>query len=150
MPLRTNTPMPSLEGATEWLNGEAELSSFEGQPALVHFWSVGCHICHENMPKVKAWKDEFIPKGLKVVALHMPRSADELDVEEIKHQVKEMEITEPCGVDNDHAVAEAFDNRFVPAYFLFDREGKLRSRTAGDAGLTNMENALKRLFEPAS
>lgn len=147
MPLRTSSPMPTLTGATEWLNGEPDLSSLENAPVLIHFWSTGCHICHENMPTVERWKSEFQPKGLKVVAFHMPRSEAEMDVEEVKRQVAEMRITEPCGIDNEHNEADAFDNRFVPAYFLFDREGKLRSRTAGDAGLANLEGSLKRMFE---
>jgi hypothetical protein len=42
------------------------------------------------------------------------------------------------------AVADAFDNRYVPAYFLFDRVGLLRSRSAGDAGLGLLEGALAR------
>ena len=42
--------------------------------------------------------------------------------------------------------ADAFDNRFVAAYFLFDREGTLRSRSAGDAGLGLLKGALARQF----
>ena len=147
MPLRTNTPMPSLIGATEWINGMPGEEELQNAPVLIHFWSTGCHICHENMPTVLRWKQEFMPKGLKVVAFHMPRSEAELDVDEVKRQVEEMHITEPCGIDNAHQEADAFDNRFVPAYFLFDRDGKLRSRTAGDAGLSNMEATLRRMFD---
>ena len=146
MPLRTNSPMPSLDQVTEWINGSPEVSTLSGTPVLVHFWSTGCHICHENMPTVRRWKEEFGPKGLKLVAFHMPRSEAELDVEEVKRQIEELGIDEPCGIDNEHAEADAFENRFVPAYFLVDQDGKLRARTAGDAGLTNLKSSLDRLF----
>jgi len=147
MPLRTGTPRPELSGATEWLNGEPALDLASGAPVLIHFWSVGCHICHENAPTLDQWRQEYGPQGLQLVALHMPRSEEELEVEEVKRHLASMRITEPCGVDNEHAIADAFQNQFVPAYFLFDREGNLRCRTAGDAGLRNLENALKRMFE---
>jgi thiol-disulfide isomerase/thioredoxin len=146
MPLRLGTPMPSLRGATEWLNGEPKWDEFQGAPVLVHFWAVSCHICHENMPTIAEWRDVYAPRGLRVVGIHMPREEADTDVARVRADVARMGITEPCGIDNDVAVADAFDNRFVPAYFLFDREGLLRSRSAGDAGLGLLKGALARQF----
>ena len=39
MPMRLGTPMPSLEGATEWLRGSVQeiLQETEGHPVLIHF-----------------------------------------------------------------------------------------------------------------
>ncbi len=148
MPLRTGTPMPDLSGATEWLNGEPpSLDSLAGHPVLVHFWAISCHICHENMPSVNRWREDYGPKGLKVIAMHMPRQEEDTDVSKVRAKLSEMNITESCGVDNMHIVAERYLNQYVPAYFLFDSEGKLRSRSAGDAGISLLEGAMKRLFE---
>ncbi|MGC8784216.1 MAG: TlpA family protein disulfide reductase [Armatimonadota bacterium] len=147
MPLRIGTPMPDLRGVTEWLNGEPDWESLKGHPVLVHFWSVSCHLCHENMPKVNQWRDTYAPAGLRVIAIHLPRDEWETDVETVKQKAAELGITQPCGIDNLHKVAEAYENQWVPAYYLFDREGQLRGRTAGYAGLSMLENALKRLFE---
>jgi len=147
MALRIGTPMPSLQGATEWLNGEPNWDELHGRPVLVHFWSVSCHICHENMPKVHQWRDLYADGGLTVIAIHLPRAEWETDVQVVRQKVKELGITQPCGIDNLHRVAEAYENQWVPAYYLFDHEGKLRGRTAGYAGLSMLENALKRLFE---
>jgi hypothetical protein len=68
-------------------------------------------------------------------------------VKAVAQKAAELGITQPCGIDNLHRVAEAYENQWVPAYYLFDREGRLRGRTAGYAGLSMLENALKRLFE---
>src|SRR5919106_1400118 len=135
MPLGLGTPMPSLAGATEWINGEPKWDELREGPVLVHFWAVSCHICHDNMPSIVSWRDAYAPRGLKVVAVHLPREEADTDVARVRDDVARMGLTEPCGVDNNVAIADAFDNRFVPAYFLFDREGLLRSRSAGDAGL---------------
>jgi thiol-disulfide isomerase/thioredoxin len=147
MPLRLGSPMPELAGATEWVNGEPAQDTLRGSPVLVHFWAVSCHICHDNMPTLRKWRDEYGPRGLKLVGIHMPRQEDDMDVAKVREEVKAMDVTEPCAIDNTHAMADAFQNKFMPAYFLFDREGNLKSRTAGDAGLAMLESALARLFE---
>jgi thiol-disulfide isomerase/thioredoxin len=151
MPMRIGTPLPELDGATVWLNGDMPAhESLIGSPVLIHFWAVSCHICHENLPTITRWREEYGPKGLKVVAIHMPRQETDTEVNRVQEMVSEMNITEPCGVDNLHTVAERFQNEYVPAYFLFDREGNLRSRAAGDAGTSLLEGAIKRQFESAS
>jgi thiol-disulfide isomerase/thioredoxin len=136
--------MPSLAGATEWINGEPKWDELREGPVLVHFWAVSCHICHDNMPSIVSWHDAYGPRGLKVVAVHLPREEADTDVARVRDDIARMGLTEPCGVDNNVAIADAFDNRFVPAYFLFDREGLLRSRSAGDAGLGLLKGALAR------
>lgn len=143
MPLRSGSDLPSLSGAAEWLNGVADLKP---GPVLVHFWSVSCHLCHENMPTVREWKRQYESRGLQFVAVHMPRQESDTCVERVVEMVAELGIDEPCAVDNTVAVADAFENTFVPAYFLFDSEGKMRSRSAGANGPKLLTPALERLF----
>lgn len=146
MPMRTGTPLPDLSGATEWINSTANRADLVGSPLLVHFWAVSCHVCHDNMPTVVAWREQYAANGLKVVAVHMPRQPEDMDVERVRADAASMGITEPLAVDNTHGVADAFQNEFVPAYFLFDAEGNLRSRAAGYTGLSMLEGALKRVL----
>lgn len=147
MPMRLKTPMPSLDGVTEWLNGEPDLDAYKGQPLLVYFWAVSCHICHENMPRLQSWREEFVPKGLNMVSIHCPRMKTDTDVEKVKAQVEEFGIVEPCGIDNQHKIKQAFDNDMWPAYFIFDSEGLLKRRAAGNAGVSMLEPILKKMFE---
>ncbi|MCX6361249.1 MAG: TlpA disulfide reductase family protein [Armatimonadetes bacterium] len=146
MPMRTGTPLPELSGATEWINSPAIRADLVGSPLLVHFWAISCHVCHDNMPTVAAWREQYAANGLKVVAVHMPRQPEDTDVERVRGDAASMGITEPLAVDNSHVVADAFQNEFVPAYFLFDAEGNLRSRAAGYTGLSMLEGALKRVL----
>jgi thiol-disulfide isomerase/thioredoxin len=154
MPMRIGTPKPSLEGATEWMNGsvtEAEEYT-NGQPTLVHFWAVSCHICKENMPRVSEWRDKFKDKGLRVVAVHMPRYEADTDVEAVRKAIADYNINEFCAVDNDHKLKDAFQNEqgYVPAYYLFDGQGKLKSFAAGERGLDMVNAALNRILETAA
>jgi thiol-disulfide isomerase/thioredoxin len=153
MPMRIGTEMPSFDGATEWLNatGAAAEAKSEGRPTLVHFWSVSCGVCKENLPRVARWRDERERDGLRVVAVHMPRHESDTDVEKVRDAVSEYQITEPCAVDNEHKLKEAFQNEhgYVPAYYLFDAEGKLRCFAAGERGINLVAASLERLLPKA-
>ena len=147
MPLRIRTPLPSLEGITEWVPAEPDLDAIKGHPLLVYFWANSCHICHQNMPKLQVWRDEYVPKGLKMLSIHCPRMKTDTNIEMVKARIKDYGIVESCGIDNMHKVKKAFDNDFWPAYFLFDREGKLKRRTAGNAGLAMLEPVLEEMCD---
>lgn len=142
--------MPSLEGITEWLNGEPDLAEAAGKPVLVYFWAVSCHICHENIPKLQAWRDTFVPKGLIMVAIHCPRMKSDTDINKVKADIEEFGIVEPCGIDNMHKAKKAFDNELWPAFFIFDGEGNLQQRAVGNTGMTMLEPILDKIFEYSS
>jgi thiol-disulfide isomerase/thioredoxin len=142
--------MPSFEGATEWLNATGARAEAEakGHPVLVHFWSVSCGLCKENMPRVAELRDKHAAEGLRVVAVHLPRHEKDTDVEAVRESVATCQMSEPCAVDNQHRLRDAFQNEqgFVPAYYLFDAEGKLRCFAAGERGLNMLMPALERVL----
>ena len=138
MPMRLGSPMPPLEGATGSYNAEGfDPGALAGHPTLVHFWSVSCHICHEVMDEVLRYRDLYQPKGLRVVAIHMPKEEGDLDTAKVERDIRQYGITQPVLLDHRHALAQAFQNQFVPAFFLFDAQGNLFFRAAGDKGLQN-------------
>jgi len=141
--------MPELAGATEWVNGEATREDLIGSPTLIHFWATSCHICHDNMPTIQQWRHQYAANGLKVVAVHMPRQEEDTNVEAVKADIIALGIEEPCAIDNQHKLGEQFQNQYWPAYFLFDSEGNLRGRAAGDAGVSLLESALTRVMSSA-
>jgi thiol-disulfide isomerase/thioredoxin len=146
--------MPSLAGATEWFGGtqaQAEADAL-GQPTLIHFWATSCGICKENMTRVASWRDELRDKGLRVIAVHMPRYESDTDVEQVRDMITTHKITEPVAIDNEHKLRDAFQNDqgYVPAYYLFDREGKLRGFAAGERGLDLLKATLDRVLAQTS
>ena len=150
MPMRIGTEMPRLEGATEWINGNEETaaSQAKGQITLVHFWSVSCGICKDNMPRVSEWRDKHKEHGLRVIAVHMPRYSTDTDMEAVREAITNFNITETCAIDNEHKLRDVFQNEqgYVPAYYLFDAQGKLRSFAAGERGLDMLSSAMNRLL----
>lgn len=150
MGMRIGTQRPSLDGATEWINGTQAHAEAEaqGHPTLVHFWSVSCHMCKENLPQIAEWRDTMKPEGLRVIAVHMPRHEADTDVEIVHDAIVKYNITEPCAIDNEHKLRDEFqnDHGYVPAYYLFDAEGKLRSFAAGEYGLGILRSSLDRVL----
>jgi len=154
MGMRIGTPMPSLDGATEWFGGTQAHAEAEaaGRPTLVHFWSVSCGVCKDNMPRIAEWRDGLKESGLHVIAVHMPRYESDTDVDGVRDAIATYGITESCAVDNEHKLREAFQNDqgYVPAYYLFDAEGKLRSFAAGERGLDLLKATLDRVMASAA
>ena len=138
MPMRIGTEMPGFEGATDWLtsNPAEATAAIKGQPTLIHFWAVSCGICKENLPKIHEWRDQLKDSGLRVIAIHMPRYPADTDLTAVRE-------------DNGHKLRDAFLNEqgFVPAYYLFDAEGKLKSFAAGERGTAMLGAALNRMME---
>jgi len=150
MGMRIGTDMPRLDGATEWFGGtqaHAEMEA-EGHPTLVHFWSMSCGMCKDNMPRIAEWREAFKEQGLRVIAVHMPRYETDTDIEGVRAAIAANSIIEPCAIDNEHKLKDAFQNDqgYVPAYYLFDGEGKLRSFAAGERGLDLLKSTLDRVL----
>jgi thiol-disulfide isomerase/thioredoxin len=145
--------MPSLDGATEWFGATQAhaLAESKNRPTLVHFWSVSCGTCKENMPRVGEWRDGKRDEGLRIIAVHMPRYEADTDTEAVREAIIKYNITEPCAIDNEHKLRDAFKNEqgYVPAYYLFDAEGKLKSFAAGERGLNMLQSALERVLAAA-
>ncbi|WP_106497776.1 TlpA family protein disulfide reductase [Lentibacillus sp. Marseille-P4043] len=145
--MKLKDQLPELEGATEWFNGEPIQKSdlIGNKPTLIHFWSVSCGLCKEAMPNVNEFRDEYKDE-LNVIAVHMPRSEKDLDLDQIKEVADEHDITQPIFVDNGHKLTDAFENQYVPAYYVFDEEGQLRHFQAGGGGMKMLRKRVNRVL----
>jgi len=146
------SPLPSFDGAASWINGEPSADSLRGRPVVVSFWSKSCYLCHESAEQFAQWRDRFASEGVAFVSVHQPRSEDELDVEAIsKDALEAMHLTQPVAIDNAHAIVDRFENQFVPAFYVFNREHELRHFQAGGKGFERIEAAIVRVLqEPAA
>ena len=149
MPLPIGTCLPPLDGATDWLDTPLSAGGVPGRPTLVQFWAVSCPVCKINMPGVLQFLQTYEREGLQLISVHMPRMESDMDVDTVRAAADELSLTGPCALDNAHTVGDLFQTGGVwPCYFLFDAEGRLRSRAAGQLGLKMAENSLKRLLAP--
>ena len=142
--------MPALDGATSWYNGSLDDTNelIKGKPTLVHFWAVSCGICKDKMPQLNELKAKYGELGLQTVAVHMPRYEADTDLETVREAIEANHITEPTAVDSLHKLKDAFLNEqgWVPVYYLFDADGKLKTRAAGEFGIGILVSALEKMF----
>jgi len=145
--MKLRDEMPELDGATKWLNSDGVTKSnlIGDKPTLIHFWSVSCGLCKEAMPNVNEFRDEYKDQ-LNVVAVHMPRSEKDLDLDQVEEVAQEHDITQPIFVDNTHALTDAFENEHVPSYYVFDKDGLLRHRQAGGGGMKMLRKRVNRVL----
>jgi thiol-disulfide isomerase/thioredoxin len=145
--MKLHEPMPELSGATEWLNGESSKAELVGEkPTLIHFWAVSCNICKETMPEVNELRDKY-KEDLNVVAVHMPLTGADNDMDKIREAADQYGLTQPVFVDSEYKLTDAFENELAPAYYVFDKEGQLRHYQAGRTGLDMVEDRIERVIE---
>lgn len=148
MALMIGSQLPCLDDVADWIYDLDFHWRSPGHPTLIQVWAISCPMCKHNMPRLQNLVKGYAKFGLQLISIHMPRSESDMDVEKVKVAVQELGLLGPCAIDNDHAIGNLFQTGGVwPYYFLFDAEGKLRSRAAGSLGLKMAENSLKRLLE---
>jgi thiol-disulfide isomerase/thioredoxin len=148
MALRMRSPLPSLEGAAAWLNGEIDAEALRDNPVVVSFWSMSCYMCHESAEQFNQWREKYEKDGVRFVSVHQPRSEDELDVAAVtKDAIEQMRLTQPTAIDNEHLLVDRFENQFVPSYYVFNRAHQLRHFQAGGKGFERLEAAIARVLE---
>ncbi len=147
MPIRMDSPLPSLEGGTEWFNSDPiRVEDLSGKPVLIHFWSISCGACKEALSDIDRFKEKYKDAGLKIISIHMPRQESDTNVEAVKECIAEYEIKQPCVVDNYHEITDRFQNKVVPGYYLFDAEHKMRNFSAGENGIKMIEPQIDRVL----
>ncbi|WP_128896203.1 redoxin domain-containing protein [Longirhabdus pacifica] len=145
--MRLRSELPAFEGVTEWINGEVSKEDVQGKPVLIHFWAVSCHMCKEGLPLINEWRSKYEQEyDLQVIGVHMPRSEKDTDITVVKDVIKQYNLEHPVMVDNKHVVTDVFQNEYVPAYYLFDGEQKLRHFQAGEKGLALVEKRLHKVL----
>lgn len=137
---------PTLSGANEWLNSppltaaapyaEKSYSSTSGPiPA-----SIGCVPCHTSVhgPKnirIKDWSS---------IGVHTPEFPFEHNLDNVRHEVKDMAVDYPVAVDSDYAIWSAFDNHYWPALYIIDAQGPIRHHVFGEGDYDQSEKIIQK------
>src|SRR5437764_5182239 len=139
--------MPSLGGATGWLNSEplgpAEL---RGHVVLVDFWTLTCINWLRTEPYVRGWSHAYRGDELIVIGVHTPEFSFEHDIGRVRQATTERGIDYAVVVDNDYAVWSAFDNHYWPALYFIDADGIIRDHHFGEGRYEESERAIQRLL----
>jgi thiol-disulfide isomerase/thioredoxin len=139
--------VPSLDGATEWLNTEPlGLPGLGGRVVLVNFWTLTCINWLRAEPYVRAWSQTYADDGLVVIGVHTPEFSFEHDPALVRQASAQRDIDYPVAVDNDYAIWSSFDNHYWPALYFLDREGTVRDFHFGEGRYAGSERVLQKLL----
>ena len=142
--------MPSLGGATGWLNSPPlTTAGLRGKVVLVDFWTYTCINWLRTEPYVRAWAEKYKNQGLVVIGVHTPEFAFEHDVDNVRRAVKDMRIDYPIAIDNDYAIWNAFNNEYWPALYFVDAQGRIRHHQFGEGDYEQSERVIQQLLAEA-
>jgi thiol-disulfide isomerase/thioredoxin len=142
--------VPSLDGATGWLNSPAlAAADLRGKVVLVDFWTYTCINWLRTLAYVRAWAEKYEDQGLIVIGVHTPEFPFERDIDNVRRAAKEMRVEYPVALDSDYAVWRAFANRYWPAVYIADAQGRIRHHQFGEGGYAECEMVIQRLLREA-
>jgi thiol-disulfide isomerase/thioredoxin len=145
--MASHVHIPSLGGATAWLNSEPlDPAQLRGHVVLVNFWTLTCINWLRQEPYVRAWSQAYRDDGLIVIGSHTPEFSFEHDVDGVRLATKVREIDYPVVVDNDYEVWSAFDNHYWPALYFADTDGIIRDQHFGEGRYEESERVIQRLL----
>lgn len=140
--MKLRDEMPELFDAEYWLNKQVTKSELIGEkPTLIHFWSISSNLSKDVMTQLNDLREKY-EEQLNIVAVHIPQSDDDLNLEEIENVAAELNITQPIYIDNAMRLNKEFDNQYVPAYYVFNKTGTLQHFQAGGNGIKMLEKRI--------
>jgi hypothetical protein len=98
---------------------------------------------------VKAWAEKYKDKGLVVIGVHTPEFAFEAKTDNVKRAVRDLKITYPVAVDSEFSIWRAFFNRYWPAHYFIDAQGRMRHHHFGEGGYADSERVIQQLLAEA-
>ena len=125
--------LPTLDGQP------LRLADRRGRVVLLHFWSYGCTIVDELLPRYDDWQRRLGPRGLAVVGVYTPERAGETSVRQFERLGLDRPSW-PLAFDAGLASWPAFHVRDSPTVLLLDRQGRVRSARTG----TGIGDAIER------
>jgi thiol-disulfide isomerase/thioredoxin len=139
--------LPGFDRATGWLNSPPlSTAHLQAKVVLVDFWTYTCINWLRTLAYLRAWAEKYQDQGLVVVGVHTPEFPFERDVDNVRQAVKDLAVGYPVALDSDYAIWQAFANRFWPAVYIADAEGRIRHHQFGEGGYAECEMVLQRLL----
>ncbi|WP_434577003.1 cytochrome c biogenesis protein DipZ [Pseudomonas sp. Z5-35] len=148
--LESQGPMPSLDGAVQWLNSPPlDREALRGKVVLVDFWTYDCINCQHTLPYVNGWAKKYEKDGLVVIGVHTPEYGYEKIIANVRDQVRKLDIQYPVAIDNQYAIWRAFNNQYWPAHYFIDAKGQVRYSHFGEGRYGEQEQVIQQLLQEA-
>jgi thiol-disulfide isomerase/thioredoxin len=142
--------LPGFDGATGWLSSPPLTSAdLQGRVVLADFWTYTCINWLRTLAYVRAWAERYEDQGLVVVGVHTPEFPFERDIDNVRRAATDLRVAYPIALDSDYAIWQAFANRYWPAVYIADAQGRIRHHHFGEGGYAECEMVVQRLLREA-
>jgi hypothetical protein len=84
-----------------------------------------------------------------VIGVHTPEFEFEKNIENVRWAARAYRVNYPIAVDSNHSVWSAFNNRYWPALYLLDAQGRIRYHKFGEGDYEQSEAAIRELLAEA-
>ena len=138
---------PEFVGIEAWLNSPPlTMQSLKDKVVLIDFWTYSCINCVRTLPYLTDWDRKYRGKGLVIVGVHSPEFEFEKKLDNIKAAIAQHGIHYPVALDNTLSTWLNFNNRYWPAHYLINKEGKVVYTHFGEGEYDITENNIRYLL----
>lgn len=138
---------PEFTGIERWLNSDPlTMAQLRGRVVLLDFWTYSCINCLRTLPHINHWADTYTPQGLTLVGVHTPEFPYERSTAKVEAAMRRHGIKHPVAQDNRYATWKAYDNKYWPALYLIDAQGRIRYKHFGEGDYERTEGVIRTLL----
>lgn len=142
-------------GAADWIgSAPLRLEQLRGKVVLLDVWTFACWNCYRSFPWLNTVQERYAARGLQIVGVHTPEFEHEKVRASVEQKIRQYKLAHPVMLDNDFSYWKALANRYWPAFYLIDRQGRVRATYAGethggDAQARRIESDIEALLAEA-
>lgn len=138
---------PEFAGIEAWQNSAPlTMKELQGKVVLIDFWTYSCINCVRTLPYLTDWDKKYRDMGLVIVGVHSPEFEFEKKPDNIRDAIAQHGIRYPVALDNNLSTWLNFHNRYWPAHYLIDRQGRVVYTHFGEGKYNVTENNIRYLL----
>jgi len=128
--------LQSLDGQT------VSLGNLQGKPVLINFWATWCPPCRSEMPYIQEVYEEWVNRGLVVLALNIGESSSKVEEFMQNHNLSFIVL-----LDTKQDIAQRYNITGIPTTFFIDKDGIIQDKIIGAfQNKTQIENRLSKVI----
>ena len=130
--VRATGQAPPLPTQSErWLDGKPRTwPDLKGKVVLLNVWTFGCWNSYRSLPWLVSIHKKF--PELQIIGVHSPEFDYEKDRTKLRQAMKSYGVEYAQLLDDNHEYWNQLKNHYWPAFYIVDKEGKIRSFYAGE------------------